>query len=107
MDDLSGLTPRGRQVSIAGDLGVNVASLQDGSAAVHLINYGYDATVDAVPLRRNVDLTVRLPFDPVTATLVRPGAEPVAVAVRRSAEGASVLRLPELGVHAVVVLRAH
>ena len=106
MDDLSGLTPRGRQVSIAGDLGVNVASLQDGSAAVHLINYGYDATVDAVPLRRNVDLTVRLPFDPVTATLVRPGAEPVAVAVRPSAEGASVLTLPELGVHAVVVLRA-
>jgi hypothetical protein len=105
MDDLTALTPRGRQVSIDADVGVNVAALADGSAAVHLVNYGYDADVDGVPVLRDVDLSVRLPYEPVAATLVQPGAEPVTLSVRRSA-AASVVTLPELGVYAVVVLRA-
>jgi hypothetical protein len=105
MDDLLALTPQGRQVSIDGDLGVNVAALADGSAAVHLVNYGYDADADGVRVLRDVDLTIRLPFDPVAATLVQPGREPVTLAVRGSAE-ASVVTLPELGVYSVVVLRA-
>jgi hypothetical protein len=105
MDDLPALTPLGRQVSIDGDLGVNVAALADGSAAVHLVNYGYDADADGVRVLRDVDLTIRLPFDPVAATLVQPGREPVTLPVRGSAE-ASVVTLPALGVYSVVVLRA-
>jgi hypothetical protein len=109
MDDVAGLTPRGRQVLVDGgaavDVGVNVAALPDGSAAVHLVGYGYDPATDAVPLRRDVELAVRLPFEPASATLVRPGARPVELAVRRS-EDACAVTVPELGVYGVVVLQA-
>jgi hypothetical protein len=109
MDDVAGLTPRSRQVLVDGgaavDVGVNIAALDDGSAAVHVVGFGYDAGTDAVPLRRDVELAVRLPFEPASATLVRPGSEPVELAVRRSADACAVT-LPELGVYGVVVLRA-
>jgi hypothetical protein len=87
------------------DVGVNVAALPDGSAAVHLVGYGYDPGTDAVPVRRDLELAVRLPFEPASATLVRPGAGPVELAVRRSGDACAVT-LPELGVYGVVVLRA-
>jgi hypothetical protein len=59
-DDLAAQLPYGRQVEVAGDvLTTNVMRLPDGRAAVHVINYGYDAEEDRV---RPVDteLTVRL-----------------------------------------------
>jgi hypothetical protein len=58
--DLDGLLPYGRQVEVAGDvLATNVMRLPDGRAAVHVVNYGYDAEEDRVrPF--DTDLTVRL-----------------------------------------------
>ncbi len=105
MDDLRRLTPRGRQVLVTGDLGANICALPDGSAAVHLVNYGYDEAADAVRSRRRVELTVRVPFAPTAATLVAPGAEPVTLAVQQAGD-ACVLTLPALGVYGVVVLQA-
>jgi hypothetical protein len=109
MDDVAGLTPRGRQVLVDGgsavDLGVNVAALPDGSAAVHVVGFGYDPATDAVRVRHDVELAVRLPLQPAAATLVRPGAEPVPLAVRRTGDACAVT-VPELGVYGVVVLRA-
>ncbi len=55
--DLAGLTPRGRQVRVDGGVGVNIARLADGSAAVHLVNYGYDAGTDRVRVLRDVELS--------------------------------------------------
>ena len=52
LDDLAALTPFGPQVTTSADLAVNVARLADGSAAVHLLNYGYDRDADAVRPRR-------------------------------------------------------
>jgi hypothetical protein len=55
--------PDGPQVTLAGrdDLAVHVQRLDDGSAAVHLIRYAYDADHDRVPDLARLDLAVRLP----------------------------------------------
>ena len=105
LDDLPALTPHGRQVTVSGGLGVNVARLPDGDAAVHLVNYDYDPDTDGVRERNELELAVRLPFDAVSAELVSPGAASESLPVRREAER-QVVTLPTLGVHGVVVLRA-
>ena len=47
-DDVAALVPNGPQVQVSAELGVNVARLEDGGAAVHLVGYGYDEALDAV-----------------------------------------------------------
>jgi hypothetical protein len=59
----------------ASDIGVHVQQLADG-AAIHIVNYAYDAQQDAVAAAENVRLTMRLPQRYGTATCYVPGQEP-------------------------------
>jgi hypothetical protein len=49
-------------VQVSGDVAVNIHRLADGSAAVHLVNYGYDVELDRVEGLKDVELSVRLPL---------------------------------------------
>ncbi|MGI8434431.1 MAG: hypothetical protein ACR2LE_06820 [Nocardioidaceae bacterium] len=107
MTDIPALQPHGAQVTVtgAGGLGVNLARMVDGSAAVHLVNYGYDADADRVRRASDVDVTVGLPFDPVTATCVSNDGKEENLPLR-SQDGRHSFTVPELGVYAVIVLSA-
>ena len=89
-------------MSASDDVAVNVHRLADGAAALHLVNYDYDADNDHVSPVKAVDVTVRLPFEPATATLVTPGGgvQPVGIDV---VDGMAKVGIAELGVYAIVV----
>jgi hypothetical protein len=105
--EIVGAMPHGRQVamSISGDVAANVQRLADGSAALHLINYAYDADNDRISPATAVEVTVRLPFEPGAATLVTPdgGVQPVDIEV---ADGVTTVAVDELGVYAIVAFAA-
>ncbi len=102
-DDLDELLPHGRQVDTGAPLSSNLQQLPDGSYALHLVNYDYDRSADAVRVLDDVLLRVRLPKDRAQATLVTPDGVRTPLAVDRDA-GAHVVRLPALGVYGIVVL---
>jgi len=72
--DVASLTPHGPQVTVSaqaaatGTVAVNTAGLVDGSTAVHLINYDYQAEDDRVRPIAALTLRVRLDGRPVTVT---------------------------------------
>ncbi len=101
-DDLDELLPHGRQVDTGAALSSNLQQLADGSYALHLVNYDYDRSADAVRVLDDVVLRVRLPKDRAQATLVTPDGVRTPLAPDRDA-GAHVVRLPALGVYGIVV----
>jgi hypothetical protein len=103
--DVTDSLPGGRQVQVDGDVAVNIQRLADGGAAVHLLNYTYDAELDRTEALKDVELSVRLPLAEPAGTLVAPGAEPATLPVT-SDDGVHRVRLDRLGVYAVLVLRA-
>jgi len=105
MDDPGRLLPRGAQVETHPGLGAQVNRLDDGAAAVHLLNYDYDADLDAVRPVEDVEVVVRLPFEAARATYLVNGAEPVELGLKVDS-GRHVVRLRDLGVYGVVVLEA-
>ncbi len=86
-----------------GPLGaVAVHALEDGATAVHLLNYDYDETTDALRARRDLEVAVRVP-DAESAVLVAPGADDREIPLTR--EGDRVrFTVPELGAYAIVRL---
>jgi hypothetical protein len=102
LDDVPALTPLGAQVVRSADLAVNVARLADGSAAVHLIDYRYDRESDAVAAVDEVELSVRLPFQPSAASLISPHQEALPLSVEYDGQSASV-RLPSIRLYGVIV----
>lgn len=103
MTDVDALQPRGRQVEIAGNVGVNVQRLEDGSAALHLVNYDYDHGTDSVRQQRDVEVRVRLAATRSTATAYSSTGDVVALDVRGE-DGLHSFRLPRLGLYSIVVL---
>jgi hypothetical protein len=103
--DVTDSLPGGRQVHVDGDVAVNIQRLADGGAAVHLLNYMYNAELDRTEALKDVELSVRLPLAEPAGMLVAPGAEPAPLPVT-SDEEVHRVRLDRLGVYAVVVLRA-
>ncbi len=101
--DVDELLPQGRQVVVGADCGVNIQRLVDGSAAVHLVNYTYQADLDAVQERTDVELRVELPEARSHATAFAADGRVWELDVRHDGP-AHVLRLPVLGVYTVVVL---
>ncbi|MQA24241.1 MAG: hypothetical protein GEU94_01945 [Micromonosporaceae bacterium] len=99
---------RRRQVRVGGDpvgdIAVNIHRLVDDSAAVHLVNYGYDAERDAVEVVKDVELTVDLPFDAPSATLVTP-EHGFTELQARSDHSAHTVHLDEVGLYSIVVFR--
>jgi len=103
MTDVEALQPRGRQVEIAGDVGVNVQRLADGSAALHLVNYGYEHESDGVRPLRDLEVRVRLSTTRSTATAYSSTGAVVDLDMTGD-EGVHSFRLPELGLYTIVVL---
>lgn len=101
--DVDELLPQGRQVVVGADCGVNIQRLADGSAAVHLVNYTYQADLDAVQERTDVELRVELPEARSHGTAFAADGRVWELDVRHDGP-AHVLRLPVLGVYTVVVL---
>jgi hypothetical protein len=63
------------QLNQSADLGLHVQRLADGTAAVHIVNYNYDAARDSVVPVDGVELKIRLPQRFTKGTVVVPGAE--------------------------------
>jgi hypothetical protein len=109
LHDVEALLPAGRQVGIVGDsagsTAVNIARLADGSAAVHVLNYGYDEERDRVAELSEVELSVSLPLSAARATVLTADGKRTDVDVTVQG-GRHTLRLDRLGVYAVVVLPA-
>jgi hypothetical protein len=100
--DVDALTPFGPQVSASAPLAANIARIRDGAAAVHLVDYRYDAEADEVAPVDGVVVSVRLPFEPAAATLISPDAGAVALSTEFDGQAASV-RLPSFRLYGVVV----
>ncbi len=104
---LAGGVAQSRQVQLdhEADLGLHVQRLADGAAAVHIVNYGYDAGQDRVVPAEGVQLSIRLPRVYASATLLVPGAEgrEVEVAVEGTTHRVS---LDQLATYTVVLLQA-
>jgi hypothetical protein len=97
--DVAGVQPHGPQVSVSDGLAVNLQRVT-GQAAVacHLFDYGYDADSDAVPVRKDVRVAVRLDASLrslSTVTVAQPGRERYSLPVAYEGE------------HAVVTLPTH
>jgi hypothetical protein len=109
VDAFSGLEsvlPGGRQVVLDGDgvsdVAVNTAALADGSVAVHLVNYGYDAAVDQVRRTGATRLSVRLPGSLPDATAYESDGTVTPLAVTQ-AGGYHLVSLDGLGTYTIVV----
>ncbi|WP_162529848.1 hypothetical protein [Nocardioides caldifontis] len=102
-DVVDELLPHGRQVDTSAPVAANLQHLADGSVALHLVNYDYDAALDAVRPVTGVPLRVRLPKDKERATMVTPDGRrtPLDVVVE---DGVHRLHVESLGVYTIVVL---
>jgi hypothetical protein len=105
--DVDALLPVGRQVRIGGpDIAANIHRLPDGSAAVHLVNYAYDAAQDRVTTLADRELVVELPSTFPHATVL--GADGKRTAVRPVIDGGRhTVALDEVGLYTIVVLHRH
>jgi hypothetical protein len=106
--DVDGLLPGGRQLTIHGDgrvgnVGVNIARLSDGSAAVHIVNYDYDTEQDRVRALTDVELAVALDTVYSQVDVVTPTGRSTEAA--RVAAQRHTVRLAELGLYTIVVFR--
>jgi hypothetical protein len=99
---VDGLLPRGRQVEVGAPVGVNIHSLPDGAAAVHLVNFDYDEAADRVETLDDVALTVRLGSRLSRATLYGTDGDITDLEVK-SDEASSSVRLDRLGLYGIVV----
>ncbi|WP_433158077.1 hypothetical protein [Kribbella sp. CA-247076] len=99
---LDELLPQGRQLETTVPVAANIQQLDDGSYAVHLVNYDYDPAIDQVRAVADVPLRVRLPKDKERATLVTSDGVRSRLELRR--EGAfHVVGLEKLGIYSIVV----
>ncbi|TDC51380.1 hypothetical protein E1212_12365 [Jiangella ureilytica] len=96
------LLPHGRQVETPVPVAANLQRLADGSVALHLVNYDYDAAADAVRTLTDVPLRVRLPEARRHATVVSSDGKRTALEVTRE-DGAHLVVLDRLGVYSIVV----
>lgn len=93
-------------MALAGGIGVNVARLADGSAAVHLVDYAYSADTDQVPVLPHVELTVRLPFDATAAAQISSSTGARIPLPLTAQNGVHTVTVPELSLYEVVTLSA-
>ncbi len=99
---LDELLPHGRQVETTLAAAANIHRLADGSYALHLVNYDYDAAADAVRGVDDVSLRVGLPKAKERATLVTPDGARTELDLTRDDDRHEV-RLERLGTYGIVV----
>jgi hypothetical protein len=100
--DLGGLLPHGRQVETTASVAANIQQLADGSYALHLVNYDYDAPADAVRAVPDVPLRVSLPRGMERATLVTSDGRRTALELARE-DTVHTVTVDSLGVYSIVV----
>jgi hypothetical protein len=100
--DLGGLLPHGRQVETTASVAANIQQLADGSYALHLVNYDYDAPADAVRAVPDVPLRVSLPRAMERATLVTSDGRRTALELARE-DTVHTVTVDSLGVYSIVV----
>ncbi|MEV4798538.1 alpha-amylase family protein [Nonomuraea sp. NPDC049421] len=101
-DVLGELLPRGRQVETPAPVAANLHRLAGGSYALHLVNYDYDRSEDAVRVRTGVPLRVRLPESRPHATAVASDGTRTPLEVTQE-DGVHVVLVDTLGVYTIVV----
>jgi len=102
-------TPRDVLGAFTEHTAVSVHRLEDGSRAVHVVNFDHDADADRVtPL---TDFALGLPGDdgtagtaPTNATLHRPGTAPEQLPVTLDADGVPWVTIPTIDLYAAVHL---
>jgi hypothetical protein len=99
---LEELLPHGHQVQIDVSAAANIQQLANGSYALHLVNYDYDALVDAVRACSDVRLRVRLPKAKERATVVTSDGRRTALELSRE-DSVHTVTLADLGVYSIVV----
>ena len=82
------------------DVAVLVHRTEDG-AAVHVLRYGYDAGMDAVPVLPALELLLRLPGTSAECTVHSPSAGASVAGVRRP-DGRLHLRLTDVPLYSIV-----
>jgi hypothetical protein len=102
--DVDGLLPLGRQVQgeRLDGVAVNVHRLDDGSAALHLVNYDYDPGADRVVPRTGVRVDVSMPGSPTQATLLTSDGAATDLTLT-TFEGRCRVELTELPLYSIVV----
>jgi hypothetical protein len=105
--DVDSLVPLGRQISGSAlrDVAVNIHRLSDDSAAIHLVDYAYDAALDGVPTRSGMQLTVRLPRTWTHATAVMHTGQTAEIEVAVD-DGYCTVALPDVALYCIVVLHS-
>ena len=101
-DLLDDLLPHGRQVATTAPAAANIQHLVDGSYALHLVNYDYDSSLDAVRPVSDVPLRVRLPKAKERATAVASDGTPTPLHLARD-DDVHAVTLDSLGVYSIVV----
>lgn len=96
------LLPHGRQVETTVPVAANLQQLDDGSFALHLVNYDYDAAADAVRTLTDVPLRVRLPKAKQHGTVVASDGSRTPLRLTQE-DGVHAVVLDRLGVYAIVV----
>jgi hypothetical protein len=103
-DDAAALTPHGPQVTVSAPLGVNVHRLGE-RAAVHLVNFDHDCDSDGVRRTGPLEMSVRLPgSEGMSRAVLHPADGPARELDLDSDGDVHRLRLPDVGVYAVVEL---
>lgn len=101
LDSVAGLAPADVDADLGELAAVNIHALQDGTTALHVVNYDYDADSDSIRERHDVELSVRVSHPVSRATLHAPGAEPASIPVAVS-DGFAAVSIPRLSTYAIV-----
>ncbi|HET6563551.1 MAG TPA: hypothetical protein VFG72_16910, partial [Marmoricola sp.] len=101
--EVDALLPHGRQVTTDAGCATNLHRLSSGAVALHLVNYDYDASKDAMLVVADVEVAVRLEAPRRLASVVTPEGGWRDVELRHDGD-THVVALGDLGVYAVVVL---
>ena len=102
-DSADELVPLGPQVTTTASVAANVHELPDGSVALHLVNYDYEAAADRVRPALDVPLRIRLPKTKERATVVTMDGHRTPLRLIHD-EDMHMVRVESIGVHAIVVL---
>lgn len=103
-DDVSSislLVPQDVEGEFDESTATSIHRLADGTTAVHVVNFAYDETTDSVAPRKAFSVGVRLEKPARSATVHRPGSEPVAVPIA-TADGVTTATVDQLDLYAVV-----
>lgn len=103
VDAIASVTPDDVVTDLGALAAANIHALDDGTVALHIVNYDYDETSDSIRERSDFTVGVRVTGEVTTAELHAPGQEPAAVPVT-VVDGVASVTIPTLATYAIVHL---